>query len=183
MGKVPVVYNDLSSNEQKIYPTISVEENCIQFDFQTDGNYYVDLRKIFLAFKLKPVKGRGYETYNTKEIEKVKKEGNEWTEAENDFPFPVFTRVNSIWLSVVSTVEVYINNQLIYNSSGFYTHKSYISNKFNVATFEYKRILPSEGNDSKECLEEKMGASLSEWALFDQDDEDAGKDRWLQVVW
>ena len=69
-GKVPVVDDVLSSHEQEIYPTTSLDENCIEFKFQTDLNYYVDLRQTYLALKLKLVRGRGYETYNTKEVKK-----------------------------------------------------------------------------------------------------------------
>ena len=66
-GRVPVADNVLSSLEQEIYPTTSLDENGIESDFQTDGNYYVDLRQSYLALKLELVKGRGYETYKTKE--------------------------------------------------------------------------------------------------------------------
>ena len=65
-GKVPIVDYALSSQEQEIYPTISLDENRIVFDFQTDRNYYVDLRQSFLALKLKFVKGRGYDTYESR---------------------------------------------------------------------------------------------------------------------
>ena len=68
--KVPVVDDVLSSHEQEICPTTSLDENCIDFEFQTDRNYYVDLRQTLLALKLKTVRGRGYETYNTKEVKK-----------------------------------------------------------------------------------------------------------------
>ena len=44
-GKVPIVDDVLSSHEQEIYPSASLDENCIEFDFQTDRNYYVDLNK------------------------------------------------------------------------------------------------------------------------------------------
>ena len=67
-GKVPIVDNVLSLHEQKIYPTTSLDENCIEFEFQTDRKYYVDLRQTYLPLKLKLVRGRGYETYNTKEV-------------------------------------------------------------------------------------------------------------------
>ena len=67
-GKVPVVDDVLLSQEQEIYPTTSLDENCIEFQFQTDRNYYIDLRQTYLALKLKLVKGRGYETHNTKEV-------------------------------------------------------------------------------------------------------------------
>ena len=61
-GKVPVVDDVLSSHEQQIYPTTSLDENSIEFEFQTDRNYYVDLRQSYLALKVKLVKGRGYDT-------------------------------------------------------------------------------------------------------------------------
>ena len=69
-GKVPIVDDVLSSHEQEIYPTTSIDENCIELEFQTDRNYYVDLRQSFLALKLKFVKGRGYDTYESKEKKK-----------------------------------------------------------------------------------------------------------------
>ena len=74
--KVPVVDNVLSSHEHKIYPTISHDDKCIEFEFQTDRNFkrmnfranYVDLRQTYLALELKIVKVRGYETYNITEV-------------------------------------------------------------------------------------------------------------------
>ena len=42
--KLPVV-NDVLSHEQEIYPTTSLDENSIEFEFQTDGNVYVDLQQ------------------------------------------------------------------------------------------------------------------------------------------
>ena len=69
-GNVPVVDDVLSSHEQEIYPTTSLDGNCIEFEFQTDRNYYVDLRQTYLALKLKLVRGRSYETYNIKEVKK-----------------------------------------------------------------------------------------------------------------
>ena len=69
-GKTPIVDDVLSSHEQKIYPNTSIDENCIEFVFPTDRFYYVDLRQTSLVLKLKLVRGRGYETYNTKELKK-----------------------------------------------------------------------------------------------------------------
>ena len=59
-GKVPAVDDVLSSHEQEIYPTTSLDDNCIEFEFQTDWNYYVDLRQTYLALKFILVTGRGY---------------------------------------------------------------------------------------------------------------------------
>ena len=65
-GKVPIVDYVLYSHEQDIYPITSLDENCIEFDFETDRSYYVDLRQSILALKLKFVKGRGCDTYESK---------------------------------------------------------------------------------------------------------------------
>ena len=78
-GKVPVVDDFLSSHEQEIYPTTSLDENSKEFEFQTDRNFYVDLRQTYSALKLRLVRGRVYLADNTK---KVKKEHKEKTKPE-----------------------------------------------------------------------------------------------------
>ena len=165
-GKVPVVDDVLSSYEQEIYPTTSLDENCIEFEFQTDQNHYVDLRQTYLALKLKLVRGRGYETCNTKEVKKEHKEEakaeEEETAEDGEAPVPLVTHVNNILYSMFSNVEVYINNQQIYNSNGLYGHKSHISNNFKGTISEYKGVLHCEGNDYEEFPDEIMEAPLSE---------------------
>ena len=102
-GKVPVVDDVLSSHEQEIYPTTSLDENCIEFEFQTDRNYYVDLRQTYLTLKLKLLRGRGYETYNTKELKKDRKEEEKAEEeetVEEEAPVPLVTHVNNILHSI-----------------------------------------------------------------------------------
>ena len=128
-GKVPIVDHVLSSLEQKIYPTTSFDENCIEFEFQTDRNYYVDLRQSFLALKLKIVDGRGYNRYQSQEKKKEHKDeyvvftetGTDDEEEKEEVAR--VTYVNNILHSIFSNVEVYINNQQIYNSNGPYAHK------------------------------------------------------------
>ena len=125
-GKVSVVDDVLLSHEQEIYPTTSLDENCIEFEFQTDRNYCVDLRQTYLALKLKLVRGRGYATYNTGEIKKEHKEeakAEEEETAEEEAPVPLVTHVHNILHSVFSNVEMYINNQPFFNSNGLYAHK------------------------------------------------------------
>ena len=135
-GKVPIVDDVLASHEHEIYPTTSLYENCIEFEFQTDRNYYVDLRQPFLALKLNFVKGRGYDTYESKEKKKEHRdESVVFTETGDDEEeeqeeVARVTYVNNIIHSIFSNVEVYINKQQIYNSNGLYAHKSYISNNF-----------------------------------------------------
>ena len=163
--KVPVVDDVLSSHEQEIYPTNSLDENCIEFEFQTDRNYYVDLTQTYLALKLKLVRGRGYETNNTKEVKKEHKEEAEAQEektAEEDAPVPLVTHVNNILHSFFSNVEVYINNRHIYNTNGLYAHNFYLSNNFKGAISEYKGVLHCEGYDYQEFPDEIMEAPLSE---------------------
>ena len=174
-GQVPVVDDVLSSHEQEIYPTTSLDENCIEFEFQTDRIYSVDLRQTYLALKLKLFRGCGYETYNTKEVKKEHKEeakakGEET--AEEEAPVPLFTLVNNILHSIFSNVEVYINNQQIYNSNESYAHNSYISNSSKGAISEYKGVLHFEGYDYEELAEEIMEAPLSE-PFFHKENENA----------
>ena len=163
-GKVPLVDDVLSSREQEICPTTSLDENCIEFEFQTDRNYYVDLRQTYLALKLKLVKGRGYETYNTKEVKKEHKEEAKAKEEETaeEEPIPLVTHVNNILHSIFSNVEVYINNQQIYNSNRLYAHKSYLSNYFKGAISDYKGVLHCKGYDYEQFFDEFMEAPLSE---------------------
>ena len=152
-GKVLIVDDVLSSHEQEIYSTTSLDENCIEFEFQTDQNYYVDLRQSFLALKLKFVKARGYDTYESEEkTKKHKDESVVFTETgkddeEEQEEVARVTYVNKKMHSMFSNVEVYINNQQVYNSNGLYAHKSYISNKFNAAISEFKGVLYCEDYD------------------------------------
>ena len=148
-GKVPIADDDLSSHEQQIYPTTSLDENCIDFEFQTDRNYYVRLRQSFLALKLKFVKGHGYDTYESKEKKKEHKDESfvsteTGTDDEEEEEVARVTYVNNIMHSIFSNVEVYINNQQIYNSNGL---KSYISNNFKAAISGHKGVLQYEVYD------------------------------------
>ena len=56
--EVPVVEDVLSAHEQEIYRTTSLDENCIEFEFQTDRSYYVDLRQTdVLSFETETCQG------------------------------------------------------------------------------------------------------------------------------
>ena len=122
------------------------------------------MTQTYLALKLKLVKGRGYETYNTKEVKKEHKEEAKAEEEETaeEESVPLVTHVHNILHSILSNVEVYINNQQIYNSNGLYAHISYISNNFKGAISEYKGVLHYEGYDYEEFPDEIMEAPLSE---------------------
>ena len=156
--KNPVVDDVLSSHEQEIYPTTSLDENSIEFVFQTDRNVYVDLRQTYLALKNKLVKGRGFNTYKATEKKKEHKEDAVFTETgdddvefiEDDEGVPYITHVNNILHSILSDAELYIKNHQIYNSNGLYAHKSHISNNFKSTLSDYKGVLRCEGYDYEE---------------------------------
>ena len=96
-----------------------------------------------MALKLKLVRARGYETYNTKEVIKEHKEEVEAEEKEmtEGAPVPLVTHVNNNLHSIFPNFEVYVNNQQFYKSNGLCAHKSYISNNFKGAISEYKGVL------------------------------------------
>ena len=156
--KVPVVDDVLSSHEHEIYPTTSLDGNSIEFDFQTDRNVCVDLRQTYLDLKIKLVKGRAFATYKTTEKKKEHKEDAVFTETgDDDVEFieenegvPHITHLNNILHSIFSNAELYINNHQIYNSNGFYAHKSHISNNFKSTLSYYKGVLHCEGYDYEE---------------------------------
>ena len=124
--KVPVVDDVLSSHEQQLYPTTSLDKNSIEFEFQTDRNVYVHLRQTYLALKIEPGKGRGFDTYKATEKKKEHNEDTVFTETgDEDLEFkeegegvPHFTHMNSYLHSIFSNAEVYTNNHQIYNSNG-----------------------------------------------------------------
>ena len=112
-----------------------------------------------MALKLKFVKERGYDTYVSKEKKKEHKDESVYfteTGKNEDKQEEVarVTYVNNIMHSIFSNVEVYINNQQIYNSNGLYAHKSYISNNFKAAISEYKGVLHCEGYDYEQDPED-----------------------------
>ena len=118
-----------------------------------------------MALKLKFVRGRGYETYITKEVKREHKEeakAEEKETAEEDAPVPLVTHVNNILHFIFSNVEMYINNQRIYSSNGLYARTFYTSNNFKGAISQYKGVLHCEGCDYEELPDEIMEAALSE---------------------
>ena len=159
--EVQVLDNVLSSHEQENYPTTSLDENCFEFDFQTDRNIYVVLRQTFLAIKIKLVKGRGFDTYKTTKKKKGAQRRHCFFETGDDDVeligevegVPHITHVNNILHSISSNAKLYINNHQIYNSNGLYAHKSHISKNFKSTLTDYKGVLHCEGYEYEEDLD------------------------------
>ena len=117
-----------------------------------------------MALKLKLVRGRGYKTYNSKELKREHKGAAKAEEEETaeEAPVTLVTHVNNILHSIFSNVEVYNNNQQIYKPNRLYAHESYNSNNFKGAISEYKGVLHCEGYGYEGFPDEKMEAPLSE---------------------
>ena len=110
-----------------------------------------------MALKLKFVKARVYDTYESQEKKEHKDESVVYTEARDDEEEEEVARityVNNMLRSYFSNVEVYINNQQIYNSNGLYAHKSSVLNNFKAAISEYKGVLQCEGYDYEQDPED-----------------------------
>ena len=142
----------------------------------------MDLRQTYLALTVKLVKGRGYEVLKQKNKEEHEKEkllnsttitdtttstgmgddsdASSDTVEQNDGDPGLLTHVNNIMHSIFSNVEVYINNQQIYNSNGLYAHKAYISNNFKGAISDYRGVLHCEGYDFEEDPEDGLNTPL-----------------------
>ena len=65
----------------------------------------------------------------------------EETDEEQEAPVRLMTYVINKLHSILSNVNVYINNQLTYSSNVLYAHKSCISNNFRRTTFDYKGVM------------------------------------------
>ena len=102
------------------------------------------LEAVFLALKLRFVKGRGYDTYESKQ---KKKEHNDesviFTETGTDDSEEEVARVtyvNNMIHSIYSNVELYITNPQINNSNGLYAHKFYISNNLRQPSLNRREL-------------------------------------------
>ena len=104
----------LSSHEKEVYPTTSLDEKSIEFEFETDRNGHLDLQQTYLALKFKLVKGRGFETNKTTEKKKEHREDTVFAKTgdddvefiEEDDGVPHITHVNNILLSIFSNAEL-----------------------------------------------------------------------------
>ena len=115
--------------------------------------------------KLNIVKGCGSDKYESKEKKKEHiDESVVFTQTGNDEEeqkeVDRVTYVNNVMHWIFSNVEVYLNNQQIYNSNGLYAHKSYLSNNFKAAIFEYNGVLYCEGYDYEQDPEDFSNSLL-----------------------
>ena len=73
---------------------------------------------------------------------------------------PHITHVNNILHSFFSNAELYLTNHQMYNSNGFYAHKSHITNNFKSTLTDFKGILHCEVYDWEEYPEKLLEGSF-----------------------
>ena len=56
-----------SSHIQEVYPSTSLDESSIEFDFETDRSIDLDTRDIHLQIKVELQKGRSFDDFIKKE--------------------------------------------------------------------------------------------------------------------
>ena len=128
--KIPVLEPIESSHVQEVYPSTSLDESSIEFEFETDRSIYLHMRDIHLQIKVGLQKGRLFDDFMKKDEHGKSDMGMSLT----DDVLHYLTHVNNLFNSLFSKCEVYLNNQQVYNSNGLYGHKVLNSNEFNAST-------------------------------------------------
>ena len=136
----------MSSYTQEVFPSTSLDESSIEFEFETDRNLYLDMRDTHFSSKLQLFKGRLFDAFKKEKAEhKAKLE-----EDSDEEPQTYLTYVNNLLHSLFSNCEVYINNTMVYNANGLCPHKAQISNEFNSSAVSNKGILACHGYSFEE---------------------------------
>ena len=65
--KMPILEPTESSHIQEVYPSTSLDESSIEFEFETDRSIYLDMREIHLQNKVGLQKGRLFDDFMKKE--------------------------------------------------------------------------------------------------------------------
>ena len=127
--KIHVLEPIESSHVQEVYPSTSLDESSIEFEFETDRSIYFDMREIHLQIKVGLKKGRFFDDFMKKDEHGEADMGMSFTDDDLHY----LTHVNNLLHLLFSNCEVYLNNQQVYNSNGLYGHKASISNEFNAS--------------------------------------------------
>ena len=63
---VPVLETIVSSYTHEVFPSTSLDESSIEFEFETDRNLYLDMRGTHLSLKLQLFKERLFDAFKKK---------------------------------------------------------------------------------------------------------------------
>ena len=135
--KIPVLESIESSHVQEVYPSNSLEESSIEFEFETNGSIYFDMRDIHLQLRVGLQKRRLFDDFMKKDEHGKADMGMSFTDDDLHY----LTHVNSLLHSLFSNCEVHLNNQQVYNSNDLYGHKALNSNEFNASKRKNEGIL------------------------------------------
>ena len=112
--KIPVLEPFESSHVQEVYPSTSLDESSIEFEFETDRSINFDMRDIHLQIKFGLQKGRLFDDFMEKDEHRKADMGMSFTD---DVDLQYLIHVNKLLHPLLfSNCEVYLNNQLVYNS-------------------------------------------------------------------
>ena len=67
--KVPVLETLILSYIQEVFPSPSLDESSIEFEFETDRNFYLETRDTHLSLKLQLFKGRLFDAFKKEKAE------------------------------------------------------------------------------------------------------------------
>ena len=145
--KVPVLETIISSYIQEVFPSTSLDESSIEFEFETDRNLFLDMLDTHLNLKLQLFKGRFFEAFKNEKAEHKAKSEEEDSDEE---PQTYLTYVNNLLRSLFSNCEAYFNKTMVFNANELYPHKEQISNEFNSSAVSKKGILVCHGYSFEE---------------------------------
>ena len=134
--KVSVLETIISSYTQEVFPSFSLDESSIEFEFETDRNLYLDMHYIHLSLKLQLFKRRLFDAFKTEKAEhKAISE-----EDSDEEPKTYSTYENNLLQSIFSNCEVYFNDTMVYIANRLYPHEAQISNGFNSSAVGNKGL-------------------------------------------
>ena len=77
----------MSSRTQEVFPSTSLVESSIVFEFETDRNLYLVMHDTHLSLKLQLIKGRLFDAFKKEKAEhKAKSEEDSDEEPQNYLP-------------------------------------------------------------------------------------------------
>ena len=138
---VPVLETIVSSYTHEVFPSTSLDESSIEFEFETDRNLYLDMRGTHLSLKLQLFKERLFDAFKKEKAEHKAKLEQDSDEELQTYLF----YVNNLLHSLFSNCEMHFNNTNVYNANGLILHQAQTSSEFNSSAVSHKGILACHG--------------------------------------
>ena len=83
--KVTVLETIMSSYTQEVFPSTSLDESSLEFEFETDRNVYYDMRDTLLSLKLQLFKERLFDAFKKEQAEPKAKSENDSDEESQTY--------------------------------------------------------------------------------------------------